>query len=72
MDEVVELKLSLKLNCFNALSTACCLLKSLISLRCNGKDEDGLLSTKERSNEKVLFLILFHDLIRNFSVNYVK
>ncbi|CAO2819072.1 unnamed protein product [Amaranthus hypochondriacus] len=54
MDEVVELKLSLKLNCFNALSTACCLLKSLISLRCNGKDEDGLLSTKERSNEKSL------------------
>ncbi|XP_056686258.1 serine/threonine-protein kinase ATM isoform X2 [Spinacia oleracea] len=51
VDEILELKVSLRLPCVDVLTTVCCLLATL---RCNGKDEDGFLSLKERSDEKSL------------------
>ncbi|XP_021718930.1 serine/threonine-protein kinase ATM-like isoform X2 [Chenopodium quinoa] len=54
VDEILELKLSLRLPCVDVLTTICCLLATLLYWRCNGKDEDGFQSMKERFDEKSL------------------
>uniref|UniRef100_A0A803L8L9 non-specific serine/threonine protein kinase n=1 Tax=Chenopodium quinoa TaxID=63459 RepID=A0A803L8L9_CHEQI len=54
VDEILELKLSLRLPCVDVLTTICCLLATLLYWRSNGKDEDGIQSMKERFDEKSL------------------
>ncbi|XP_048500072.1 serine/threonine-protein kinase ATM isoform X3 [Beta vulgaris subsp. vulgaris] len=56
VDEIIELKVSLRLHCFDVLTTICCLLATLLSLH-SEKDETRFLSAEERNDEKNLMPI---------------
>lgn len=56
VDEIIELKVSLRLHCFDVLTTICCLLATLLSLH-SEKDETRFLSAEERNDEKVLTVL---------------
>jgi len=58
MDEMIELKVGLRLHCFDDLASICCLVSTLLSLHYNGKDKDGSLSFNQRDAEQVNLLVL--------------
>lgn len=54
MDEMIQLKVGLRLHCFDDLASICCLVSTLLSLHCNEKDKDGSLSFNKIDAEQSL------------------
>ncbi|KAJ8427338.1 hypothetical protein Cgig2_030603 [Carnegiea gigantea] len=54
MDEMIQLKVGLRLHCSDDLASICCLVSTLLSLHCNEKDKDGSLSFNKIDAEQSL------------------
>ncbi|GAB4845684.1 hypothetical protein Ancab_039087 [Ancistrocladus abbreviatus] len=65
MIEMVELRMSLRLNCSEVLTPICCLLRTLLTLHSMQKEENDCLSSRERDIGQIL--VSLGDLVNKVS-----